>query len=285
MSLLQLFILSIVQGITEWLPISSSGHVLLVAGIFGLVGEDEILINAMAHLGTLLAVLAYFRADVWRAILGGFELIGIGRAGETLSGNGRLAVLILASLPATLIIGVLFMQLPDAIQHSMRSVWVVIAATVIFALALWWADARPDASKMEADMSVKDAAIIGATQAVAALVPGTSRSGITMTAARALGFSRIEAARFSMLIGAPLIVASGGYAFLELFTAESGAISLTLKDGLIVAGLSAISGYASIAILMKLLERISFLPFVIYRLLLGAILLAASPLWLNIISA
>ncbi|MEO9970256.1 MAG: undecaprenyl-diphosphate phosphatase [Hyphomonadaceae bacterium] len=285
MSLLQLLILSIVQGITEWLPISSSGHVLLVAGIFGLVGEDEILINAMAHLGTLLAVLAYFRTDVWRAILGGLELIGIGRAGETLSGNGRLAVLILASLPAALIIGVLFTQLPDAIQHSMRSVWVVIAATVIFALALWWADARPDASKMEADMSVKDAALIGATQAVAALVPGTSRSGITMTAARALGFSRIEAARFSMLIGAPLIVASGGYAFLELFTAEPGAISLTMRDGLIVAGLSAISGYASIAILMKLLERISFLPFVIYRLLLGAVLLAASPLWLNIISA
>lgn len=285
MSLLQLFILSILQGITEWLPISSSGHVLLVAGFFGLVGEDEILINAMAHLGTLIAVLVYFRADVWRAVLGGLEVIGIGRSGTGLSGNGRLAVLILASLPAALIIGVLFTQLPDTIQLGMRSVWVVIASTVVFALALWWADSRPEASKMEADMSVREAAIIGATQAIAAVVPGTSRSGITMTAARAFGFSRIEAARFSMLIGAPLIVASGAYAFLELFTAEPGAISLTLKDGLTVAALSAISGYASIAILMKLLERVSFLPFVIYRLGLGLILLAASPLWLNIISA
>ena len=285
MSLLQLFILSIVQGITEWLPISSSGHVLLVAGFFGLVGEDEILINAMAHLGTLLAVLAYFRKDVWRAILGGLELVGIGRKDGALSDKARLAILILASLPAALLIGVAFTQLPETLQLGMRSVWVVIASTVIFALALWWADTRPEASKTEADMSVKEAALIGATQAVAALVPGTSRSGITMTAARAFGFSRIEAARFSMLIGAPLIVASGAYAFLELFTAEAGTISLTLQDRLIVAALSAISGYASIAILMKLLERMSFLPFVIYRLGLGLVLLAASPLWLNIISA
>ncbi len=285
MSLLQLFILSVVQGITEWLPISSSGHVLLVAGIFGLVGEDEILINAMAHLGTLIAVLVYFRADVWRAVLGGLELVGIGRDGTGMSGNARLAMLILASLPAALIIGVVFTQFPDAMQLAMRSVWVVIGSTVIFALALWWADGRPETGKSEADMSLGEAAVIGATQAIAALVPGTSRSGITMTAARAYGFSRVEAARFSMLIGAPLIVASGAYAFLELFTAEAGTISLTMKDGMIVLALSAVSGYASIAVLMKLLERMSFLPFVIYRLVLGAVLLAASPLWLNIISA
>jgi undecaprenyl-diphosphatase len=285
MSLLQLFILSLVQGITEWLPISSSGHVLLVAGIFGLVGEDEILINAMAHLGTLLAVLIYFRDDVWRAVLGGLELAGFGRKKAGLSGNARLAMLILASLPAALILGIAFTQFPDAVQLAMRSVWVVIGSTVIFALALWWADSRPEADKTEADMSLSEAAVIGATQAVAALVPGTSRSGITMTAARAYGFSRVEAARFSMLIGAPLIVASGAYAFLELFAAEPGAISLTMKEGLIVLGLSAVSGYASIAILMKLLERISFLPFVVYRLALGAVLLAASPLWLNLISA
>ncbi len=284
MSLLQLLILSVVQGITEWLPISSSGHVLLVAGIFGLVGDDEILINAMAHLGTLLAVLVYFRADVWRAVRGGLELVGIGRSGG-LSGNARLALLILASLPAALLIGVAFTQFPETVQLAMRSVWVVIGSTVVFALALWWADSRPVTSRTEADMSFAQAAVIGATQAIAALVPGTSRSGITMTAARAYGFSRVEAARFSMLIGAPLIVASGAYAFLELFTAEAGTISLTMQDGMIVLVLSALSGYASIAILMKLLERISFLPFVIYRLVLGAVLLAASPLWLNLISA
>lgn len=285
MSLLQLFILSLVQGITEWLPISSSGHVLLVSGFFGLVGQDEILINAMAHLGTLLAVLGYFWRDVWRAILGGFELVGIRKTPGATSANARLAMLILTSLPAALIIAVLFTQLPDQLQTSMRNLWVVIAATIVFALALCWADARPLASRTEADMSLKEAGLIGATQAIAALIPGTSRSGITMTAARAMGFSRIEAARFSMLIGAPLIVASGAYAFYELLSAAPGTITLTLQDGLIVAGLSAVSGYASIAVLMKLLETMSFLPFVIYRFLLGGVLLLMSPLALNIISA
>lgn len=285
MSVLQLLILSLVQGITEWLPISSSGHVLLISGIFGLVGQDEILINAMAHLGTLVAVLAYFHKDVWRAITGGFELVGLGRKTGSLSANARLAILILASLPVALIVGVAFTQLPDNTQAMVRNLWVVVAATIFFALALWWADTRPETKQGESDMSVKDAALIGASQAVAALIPGTSRSGITMTAARAMGFNRIEAARFSMLIGAPLIAAGGAYAFYELATAEAGAIALSLTDGLIVAAMSAISGYASIAILMKLLERMSFLPFVIYRLLLGGVLILASPLALNIISA
>lgn len=285
MSLLQLLCLSLVQGITEWLPISSSGHVLLVSGVFGLVGQDEILINAMAHLGTLLAVLAYFRVDILRAIMGGLELIGIGRKDDGLSANARLAVLILSSLPVALVIGVAFTQLPDATQTVMRSLWVVIGATIVFGIALWWADTRPETKASCADMSVKEAILIGATQAIAALIPGTSRSGITMTAARAMGFSRTEAARFSMLIGAPLIAAGGAYAFYELFNAAPGTITLTLSDGLIVAMLSAVSGYASIAVLMRLLEQMSFLPFVIYRLLLGAVLLLASPLALNLISA
>jgi len=285
MSLLQLLILALVQGITEWLPISSSGHVLLVSGVFGLFGQDEILINAMAHLGTLLAVLAYFWTDIWRAIQGGFELVGLGRKPGGLSANARLAILILASLPAALLIAVVFTQLPETIQGSMRSLWVVITSTIVFGLALWWADSRPETKTSESEMTIGEAALIGATQAIAALVPGTSRSGITMTAARAMGFSRVEAARFSMLIGAPLIAAGGAYAFYELASADPDSISLTMTDGLIVAGLSAVSGYASIAILMKLLERISFLPFVIYRLLLGGVLLLASPLALNLISA
>lgn len=285
MSLLQLFLISVVQGITEWLPISSSGHVLLLAGLFDVVGRDELLINAMAHLGTLLAVLAYFRKDVWRAGLGGFELVGLGSKDKPLSANARLALLILTSLPIALIMGLAFTQLPDNTQSAMRSLWVVIAATIVFALALWWADTRPETKTSQHEMTLKDAALIGASQAIAALIPGTSRSGITMTAARAMGFSRTEAARFSMLIGAPLIAAGGAYAFYELISAEAGTLSLTLADGLIVAGLSALSGYASIALLMKLLERISFLPFVLYRLLLGGVLLLASPLALNLISA
>ena len=285
MSVLQLVIISIIQGITEWLPISSSGHVLLVSAYYGFIGQDELLINAMAHVGTLLAVLAYFRADILRAARGGFELVGIGRPSKTLSANGRLALLILASLPIALLVGVAFTQMPDVIKESLRSLWVVIGATVIFALALWWADTRPETKSSESEMSVPQAVLIGASQAIAAIIPGTSRSGITMTTARAIGFTRAEAARFSMLIGAPLIAASGAYAFYELAQAEPGSLSLTMTSAFGVVALSAVSGYASIAVLMKLLERMSFLPFVIYRLLLGAALLLASPLALNLISA
>ena len=283
MSVLQLVIISIIQGITEWLPISSSGHVLLVSAYYGFIGQDELLINAMAHVSTLLAVLAYFRADILRAVKGGFELVGIARASKALSANGRLALLILASLPIALLVGVAFTQMPDVIKESLRSLWVVIGATVIFALALWWADTRPETKSSESEMSVPQAVLIGASQAIAAIIPGTSRSGITMTTARAMGFTRAEAARFSMLIGAPLIAASGAYAFYELAQAEPSSLSLTMTSALGVVALSAVSGYASITVLMKLLERMSFLPFVIYRLLLGAALLLASPLALNLI--
>lgn len=285
MSLLQLVIISIIQGITEWLPISSSGHVLLVSAYYGFVGQDELLINAMAHVGTLLAVLVYFRTDVLRAMKGGLELVGIGRQSSGQSANARLALLILASLPIALLVGVAFTQMPDTVQASLRSLWVVIGATVIFALALWWADTRPESKSSEGEMTLLQATLIGATQAIAAIIPGTSRSGITMTTARAMGFTRTEAARFSMLIGAPLITASGAYAFYELAQADPGTLSLTMQSALTVVALSAISGYASIAVLMKLLERMSFLPFVIYRLLLGAALLLASPIALNLITA
>ncbi|MEO0884283.1 MAG: undecaprenyl-diphosphate phosphatase [Pseudomonadota bacterium] len=280
MSLFQLIVLSVVQGITEWLPISSSGHVLLVAAWFGLLGEDELLINAMAHIGTLGSVLLYFRKDVWRAIKGGLSLVGF----KADPADRRLALLILAATPIAVVIAAGFAVLPDEITLGLRSLWVVIGTTIGFGVLLWWADQRPG-GKGEADMSFFDATLIGASQAVAAILPGTSRSGITMTIARARGVTRPEAARFSMLIGIPIIAASGAYAFLELASAEAGVISLTLQDGLIVAALSFVAGYASIAVLMALLQRMSFLPFVIYRLALGAALLLASPVGLALIPA
>ncbi len=280
MSLLQLVIISLIQGVTEWLPISSSGHVLLAADYFGLEGRDELLINAMAHLGTLFAVLAYFWRDIVRALQGGLELIGIGREPmNALSPRARLALHIILATPIAVMAGIFHEAfLPEAWQASMRSVWTVAGATIIFGLALWWADACGGLTRRGEDMTATHAVLIGATQAIAALIPGTSRSGITMTAARALGYSRTEAARFSMLIGAPLLAAAGGYALVQLTVAEPTADAVaTLSDGLIVAALSFASGLASIWGLMALLKRMSFLPFVIYRLVLGAALILTSP--------
>ncbi|MEM7768642.1 MAG: undecaprenyl-diphosphate phosphatase [Pseudomonadota bacterium] len=280
MSLMQLIIISVIQGITEWLPISSSGHVLLAADYFGLEGRDELMINAMAHLGTLFAVLAYFWRDVGRAIAGGFELLNAPFRRVRLSRDAWLAIFILASMPIG-VIGALAHELffPTAVQDQLRSMETVALATIIFGIALWVADSFGRQDRTEDDMTVTHAVLIGATQAIAALVPGTSRSGITMTAARFLGYSRSEAARFSMLIGAPLLAAGGLYAVLQLADADPDLPgTTTLNDGLIVAGLSFVAGFASIFILMAVIKRMSFLPFVIYRLLLGGVLLMMSPL-------
>ncbi len=286
MSLIQLVIISLVQGITEWLPISSSGHVLLAAGFFGLEGRDELLINSMAHLGTLFAVLVYFWRDVARAVQGGLELVGIGREpANALSARARLALHIIVATPFAVLAGVFHeVFLSEGWQAWMRSVWTVAGATIVFGLLLWWADVRGGLSRGEQDMTLKHAVLIGATQAIAALIPGTSRSGITMTAARALGYSRPEAARFSMLIGAPLLAAAGGYALLELASAAPAPnAAATLSDGLIVAALSFVSGIASIWGLMALIRRMSFLPFVIYRMVLGVALILASPAALGLL--
>lgn len=276
MSLLQLLLLAALQGVTEWLPISSSAHLLLAADYFGLEGRDEVLVNAMAHVGTLFSLLVYFWKDVLSAIRGGFELLAAPFRRAALSPGARLAFHILLATPFALVAGVAITQMPDETLDILRSPYTVAASTIIFALALLWADVKGGTSRNEADMNFRDALLIGATQAVAALIPGTSRSGITMTAARALGYARTEAARFSMLIGAPILAAGGAYAFIELSGAETAG-ALTLNDGLIVAAFSFITGFLSIWGLMALLRRMSFLPFVIYRIILGAALIAVSP--------
>ena len=168
--------------------------------------------------------------------------------------------------------------LPETLLESMRSVYVVAATTILFGALLWWADVAGGRDRREEDMTLWHAFLIGATQAIAAILPGTSRSGITMTAARAFGYDRTEAARFSMLIGAPILAAAGLYGAMGLVSADAGTTALTIQDGLVVAAIAFITGLASIWFLMSLLSRMSFLPFVLYRFGLGAVLVLGSPL-------
>ncbi len=278
MSYLQLALIALVQGITEWLPISSSAHVLLAADYFGLDGPEELLINAMAHLGTLGAILIYFWKDFVKASVGSVELVSAPMTKKPLSEAAHLALMIIVATPVALAIAAgweIFAD--DAVKDSMRNVYVVAGSTVFFGALLWWADVKGKTHRTEKDMTMKDAFLIGITQPIAALIPGTSRSGITMTASRALGFSREEAARFSMLIGAPMLAAVGAYAFLELTKAGGNTGDATLMDGLYVAALSFVSGIVSIAALMAILKRMSFLPFVLYRFALGGLLLLMAP--------
>ncbi len=282
MSLLQLAFIAIVQGITEWLPISSSAHVLLASELVGLVGEDEVLINAASNAGTLLAMLLYFRKDVALAFRGGFELLAAPAQRQHLSAGGRLALCILVSMPFALIGAVLYETFaPEEMWQNLRSTYAVAAATIVFGALLWWADAKGEQNRGEGDMTLRHAFLIGASQLIAVILPGTSRSGITMTVARAFGYTRSEAARFAMLIGAPILAAVSLYGLLGLATAPADAAGASLLDGLIVALLAFVSGYASIGILMALIQRMSFLPFVLYRFALGLALLATSPLFAN----
>lgn len=278
MSLLQLAIIALLQGTTEWLPVSSSGHVLLAAGFFEASPRDELLINAVSNLGTLSAMLIYFRKDVASAIAGGAELAAAPVRKAPLSNGARLAAAVIVATPVALLVAILYeMFLPEDMLNGVRNIYVVAATTILFGALLWWADVKGERTRTEADMTLWHAFLIGATQAIAAILPGTSRSGITMTAARALGYDRTEAARFSMLIGAPILAAAGIYGLLGLMVAESSESALTLQDGLAVAGISFVTGLASIWFLMALLSRMSFLPFVIYRFALGGILLLGSP--------
>lgn len=279
MSFLQLFLIAVVQGLTEWLPISSSAHVLLASDFMGLAGRDEVLINAASNAGTLIAMLLYFRKDVGAAILGGFELVATPVTKRPLSAGARLALCILVATPFALIGAVIYESIaPESLWTALRSVYAVAASTIFFGALLWWADVRGEQSRSEGDMTLRDAFLIGASQLIAVIIPGTSRSGITMTAARALGYERVEAARFSMLIGAPILAAVALYGLMGLANAPAGSEGATITDGLIVAVIAFVSGYASIGLLMALVRRMSFLPFVLYRFALGIALIATSPI-------
>lgn len=258
-----LAILALVQGITEFLPVSSSAHLIVLPLL--LRWEDQgALIDVMAHVGTLASVLVYFRKDVAHMIAGAFDLLG-----RRLTPGARLALMLIVATPPGLVIAaILYLtDTTDALRDPVLIAWM----NLIFALPLWLADRFAPAERTLEQFTLKGAFVTGIAQCFS-LLPGVSRSGVTMTAARGLGLSRPEAARFSMLMAIPVLLCFGAAAALDL--ADGGAGSATLVDGLIVAVLSFLTALGVIALLMKLLERISFLPFVIYRVLLAGVLFA-----------
>lgn len=262
MSLLQLIILAIVQGLTEFLPISSSAHLILPAKILGWQDQGP-LIDVMAHFGSLFAVIIYFRKDVGAIITGFFDLLK-----KRLNTNSALALNLIIATPPALLFGLFLTS--GGWDEAMRTPLVIAITSIVFGLLLWFADMWGKRKKTTEDLTWKGAAILGFAQALA-LIPGTSRSGITMTAARTMGMTRIESARFSMLMSLPIIGVSGTYALLKLASDDSGTASLS--DGLIVAGLSFITAYLAIAVFMKVVSRIGMFPFMVYRVILGAGLL------------
>ena len=263
MPLIQLIVLALVQGLTEFLPISSSAHLILAPGALG-VQDQGPLIDVMAHAGSLVAVLVYFWRDIFDVARGKLALL-TGR----ITPGGRIALLVAASMPPVFIFaGALYaFDLVDAL----RSPAVIAGATLVFAVPLWLADRYGKQTGTLETLGFMDAALIGIAQ-LFALIPGASRSGVTMTAGRALGLKRSESARFSMLMAIPVIAAFALVSVIDL--ARADAAGAALHDGLVVAGLSFLAAWAAIAAMMKLVDRIGFLPFVIYRIALGLVLIA-----------
>ncbi len=274
MTIEQIVVIAIVQGITEFLPISSSGHLLILPSLTG--WQDQgLATDIMVHVGSLAAIIVYFWRDVLNLLAGGLDLLRL-----RMSDNARMALYIaLGTIPAVAFALVLKKTgLLDAIRADTGLKLQVVAwNAIIFGVLLYAADRFGARRKVMENMTLSPALTIGVAQALA-LIPGTSRSGITMTAARALGFKRPEAARFSFLLGMPAIAGAGLLTFLE---AQSAGTQIT-PDQWWAAGFSFLASIAAIAFLMALVKRISFLPFVLYRLALGVVLLAIAYQWVPV---
>lgn len=261
MDTLQVILLALIQGLTEFLPISSSAHLILPSALLG--WEDQgLAFDVAVHIGSLVAVLAYFRHDIIQLCKAWFSSL----AGGGATPESRLGWhIILATIPAGLA-GLLF---ADFIEAHLRSIGVIAGTTILFGLLLGWADSRSEHNHGLERLTWRSALFVGAAQALA-LVPGTSRSGITITAALALGFDRESAARFSFLLAIPIIVLSGGYKTLQLTQLAAEAPWADIALGTVVSGITA---YFCIHIFLSVINRIGMWPFVYYRLILGAVLI------------
>lgn len=267
--LLHLIVLAVVQGITEFLPISSSAHLILVPVFTGWADQGLSLDVAM-HIGTLVAVVLYFRRDVAMLLTGAVDV-----ARRRSTPAARLTLQIIAATLPVVVAGFL---LKDRIESDWRSPVLIMVTTAAFGVLLWTADRRADRAEGTIDgLTWRDVALIGVAQALA-LVPGVSRSGITMTVALLLGQRRPEAARFSLLLSIPTTAAAGFLGAMDLVGTQDAALR---TDALIAGGLAFLSALAAIAGLMAWLRRASFTPFVIYRLVLAGVLAAMLALgWL-----
>jgi len=241
----QTLVLALIQGLTEFLPVSSSAHLILV-GLLGEWQDQGLLIDIAAHLGSLLAVIIYFRQDIL-ALLSGRQ-------------NQLLIQLIIATLPIV-VAGLLF---ADWVSDMGRSVLVIAIASAVFGVLLWWSQRLAK----QAQLTKRSALLIGLAQCLA-LIPGASRSGVTLTAGMALGLNKTTAARFSFLLAIPTILMAAAYAGLQWYQQP---IAINYSAVISVTVLSFFSAWLVIALFMKFIERIDFIWFMLYRLLLALLL-------------
>jgi len=278
MTFFQMLLIAVVQGITEFLPISSSGHLILIPFLTDFPDQGP-MIDIAVHVGSLLAIIVYFFKDVAGLARGGFASVGIGKAPE----QRRLFWwIVLGTIPAVIFglaiklgflngvvsatFGIAIVE--DDLLASIRFTDLIATNLIVYGILLGLADRFGRQEKTFEQMTWRDGLIVGCAQALA-LVPGTSRSGVTMTAARLLGYGRFEAARFSFLLSIPAVAGAGVLIVPDLMEAD-GAL---LMDAIITGTLTFIAAFATMAFLMNFLKRASMMVFVVYRVLMGTALL------------
>jgi undecaprenyl-diphosphatase len=262
MNALEAIVLGLVQGLTEFLPISSSGHLRVVPAFFGW-DDPGAAFTAVIQLGTMAAVLLYFRADLWRIAVSWVRSL----RDPSVRGDIDARIgwyIILGTIP----IGVLGLAFKDPIETEFRSLELIGTTLIVFGLVMLGAEAVSRRDRSLREITARDGLLIGAAQALA-LVPGVSRSGATISAGLLLNFDRAAAARYSFLLSVPAVVLSGLF---EL--RHAGESPLPLGATAVATALAFVSGYASIALLLRWLTRHSLDVFVGYRVVLGAVVIA-----------
>lgn len=257
MTLIQIIVLALIQGLTEFLPVSSSAHLILGSKLFGWP-DQGLVFDVATHLGTLLAALFYFRKELTGMVTCWFHPVSTDADRQ----SRNMFVCLGAASVATLFIGFLAY---DLIAEHLRDVRVIALATIGFGILLWIADVTGKEHKGIASIDIRGALLIGLAQACA-LIPGTSRSGVTITAGRLIGLSAEAAARFSFLLSIPVIAAAGGYG---LFKSLAGEAAINWVEFLMATVIAALAGWVCIAAFLALLNRVGLMPFIIYRLILG----------------
>jgi undecaprenyl-diphosphatase len=263
MTFVEAIVLGIVQGLTEFLPISSTAHLRLIPSIFGW-GDPGAAASAIIQLGTMLAVVAFFRRDIVSLFKAFIRGISRGKPFEEF--ESRLPWYIAVG---TIPVGVFGLLFKDFVETSARSLYLISASLVVLALILAVAERISAFRRDVSSATLGDCVIVGFAQALA-LIPGSSRSGTTITAGLFVGFTREAAARFSFLLSIPAVVASGLFELYEVRHSISGGLAFDLSAATIV---SAATGYAAIAFLLKYLRTHTTYAFIWYRILLGGLIL------------
>ena len=268
--MLEALVLGLVQGLTEFLPISSSAHIRIVGEFMNKAQDPGARFTAITQIGTELAVLIFFRHDIKAIVVSWFKQVVMrAELGTEGKGQARMGWLIIVGSIPIVVLGYFGR---DIITNDLRSLWLIATVMIVFGIILGIADKYGKSERSLSQLSTKHGLLYGAAQALA-LVPGVSRSGATIAMGRFLGYSREAALRYSFLLAIPAVFGSGFYQLKDAFSSDAAPNVFSIPETLAATAVAFVIGYIVIAWLLKFVATKSFMPFIIYRVILGSTLL------------